>query len=376
MPLTSRPPRWLPRRLLLALAAALLVATCGPPQGARYQRQQAQASLKKLEAPGLVIGEFHLTKVTDGDTIRVDGLDSGLRLLGLDAEETFKNDRDRRAAETDFMAYLAAKRGKSQHPVKAATPLGDLATTWAKEFFRGHTKVRLERDDAREIRDRYDRYLAYVFVEKDGRWLNYNVECIRAGMSPYFTKYGYSRRFHDEMVAAEQEARAARRGIWDPSLPHYPDYDERKAWWDARGDFIARYQPQIDNDPSFIVLTHWDSMRRIEERLGQEVSILATVGEIRLGDRGPTRVSLSRKMFGDFPLIFFDKDVFASTGLMAWKGEFIVVKGVVSAYTNKHTRRKQLQIQVDRPGQIILSPIPGLVRPGDVTNPTDSAAGL
>jgi endonuclease YncB( thermonuclease family) len=365
-----------PIRWLVALTAASLLAACPPDRPSRYQRKQVQESLKKLGAPGLTIGEFHLTKVTDGDTIRVDGLDSALRLVGLDAEETFKSDHDRRAAETDFAAYLKAKRGESKHPVKAASPLGEAAKEYAKQFFHGHTRVRLERDDARELRDRYDRYLAYVFVEKNGVWVNYNVECVRAGMSPYFTKYGYSRRFHDDFAAAEQEARAARRGIWDPALPHYPDYDERKVWWDARGDFIARYQRQVDADPTFIVLTHWDAMRRIEENVGKEVSILATVGDVRLGDRGPTKVTLSRKMFGDFPLVFFDKDVFASSGIQAWKGEFVVVKGVVTMYQNKHTKRKQLQIVIDRPGQIILSPIPGLVRPGDVTNPTDTSARL
>jgi endonuclease YncB( thermonuclease family) len=372
MSVTRRP------ALVLAVLAAVALSSsaCASKQHTRYQRKQAQDSLKKLGTPGLTIGEFHLTKVTDGDTIRVDGLDSSLRLVGLDAEETFKNDNDRRASDADFNAYLASKRGDSKHPVKAATPLGDAAKEFAKQFFHGHTRVRLERDDAREIRDRYDRYLAYVFAEKDGQWINYNVECVRAGMSPYFTKYGYSRRFHDQFVAAEAEAKAAKRGIWDPALPHYPDYDERQAWWTARGEFIARYQRQMDADPNFIVLTHWDALRRIEEKVGQEVSILATVGDVRLGDRGPTKVGLSRKMFGDFPLVFFDKDVFASTGIAAWKGEFVVVKGVVTVYENKHTHRKQVQIVVDRAAQIVLSPIPGLSRPGDVTQPTDASAGL
>ena len=362
------------RRSVLALAALTLIATCGPRASARYQRQSAQASLKKLGSPGLVIGEFNLTKIVDGDTIRVDGLDSSLRLVGLDAEETFKNDDDRRQADADFHAYLVRKRGDGKRPVKAATPMGDAAKEFAKHFFQGVTRVRLERDDPRELRDRYDRYLAYVFAEKNGRWVNYNVECVRAGMSPYFTKYGHSRRFHDELRAAEAEAKAARRGIWDPTTPHYPDYPERQAWWDARGEFVARFQRQIDADPSFVVLTHWDAMRRIEERVGQEVSILATVGDVRLGDRGPTRVMLSRKMFGDFPLVFFDKDVFASTGLADWKGEFVVVKGVVTVYQNKHTKKKQVQIVVDRPGQIILSPVPGLTPPAPVTPATDGAA--
>jgi endonuclease YncB( thermonuclease family) len=352
---------------LVAVLAVLTLAACPKPTTARYQRQRAQASLKKLGTPGLVIGEFTLTKVLDGDTVRVDGLDSSLRLVGLDSEETFKNDFDRRDADTDFDDYVSDKRKRGKHPVKAATPVGDAAKEFAKQFFHDAIKVRVERDDPREIRDRFDRYLAYVFVEKNGTWVNYNVECVRAGMSPYFMKYGYSRRFHEAFVAAQAEAQAAKRGIWDPTLQHYPDYDERLAWWTARGDFLARYQRQADSDPSFIVLTHWDALRRIEEREGKEVAILATVGDIRLGDRGPTKVMLARKMRSDFPLIFFDKDVFASTQIADWKGEFIVVRGVVTAYVNKHNQRKQLQIVVDRPGQLTLSPIPGLEPPASTT---------
>ena len=353
------------RRSLLVgslLAALATAAACQPPGAARYSRQQAQTSLKKLGTPGLILGEFHLTKVTDGDTIRVDGLDSSLRLIGLDAEETFKNESDRRGAE-DFENYLKEKRGSGKHSVKAATPLGEDAKHFAQAFFHDHTKVRIERDTAGEIRDRYDRYLAYVFAEKDGKWVNYNVECVRAGMSPYFMKYGYSLRFHDDFVAAEAEAKAAGRSIWSPDDQHYPDYDERAAWWIARAEFIARFQPQIEHDPNFIVLTHWDAMKKIEDRVGQEVAILATIGDIKLGDRGPTKVMLSRKMFGDFPLVFFDKDVFASSGVAAWKGEFVVARGVITTYVNKHTKKKQFQIVVDRPAQIILSTIPGLVPP-------------
>jgi endonuclease YncB( thermonuclease family) len=355
------------RRSLIALVTVLLVAlaTCGPPDGARYTRKRAQDSLKKLEAPGLVIGEFRLTKVVDGDTVRVDGLDSSLRLIGLDAEETFKKQADRLAADADFAKYLIDLRGDSKRPVKAATPLGEEAKEWGKAFFEGVTKVRLERDNPKEIRDRYERYLAYVMAEKDGRWVNYNVEAVRAGMSPYFSKYGYSRRFHQEFVDAEREARAAKVGIWDPTKAHYTDYDERKPWWTARAEFIAEFERQARDRDDYINLTDFDALRRIEERLDKEIVVLGTVGEVRLGDRGPSKVMLSRKMFGDFPIIFFDKDVLASTGVSAWRGEFIMVRGVVTVYVNKHNGRRQLQLVVNTPGQVVLSDIPGLVRPGD-----------
>jgi hypothetical protein len=179
-------------------------------------------------------------------------------------------------------------------------------------------------------------------------------------MSPYFTKYSYSRRFHDEFVAAEKEAREKQLGIWDPNKQHYPDYDERKVWWDARAEFIKKFEKEAADDDDMIVLTHWDAIRRIEAKMGQEVTILATVGDIRRGDRGPTRVLLSRRLFNDFPAIFFDKDVFASSSIAKYKSEFVRVTGVVNEYTNKYNNKRQLQIMVNLPSQVVGSDVPGI----------------
>jgi len=347
------------RHALIVTLLALLVS-CGTGDGARYSRKAAQSSLGKLETPGLIIGEFELTKVTDGDTIHVDGLDSSLRLLGMDTEETFKSENDRRLFENGWEQYLAAKRGDSKHPVKAATPMGDEAKEWAKQFFEGASHVRLERDDPKEIRDRFGRYLAYVFAQKNGTWLNYNVEAVRAGMSPYFDKYGYSRQYHEDFIEAEREAKAAGVGIWDPTKMHYPDYAEREPWWTARAEFIAEFHRQGDGRDDYFTLDAFDAMQRIEQAVGKEIVVLGLVGEVRLGDKGPTKVMLSRKMFGDFPIIFFDKDVFSSTGISRYRGEFVTVRGVVTVYENKYNKRKQYQLVVDRPGQVTLSQIPGL----------------
>ena len=358
------------RTLTLLLALGLLGGVaCSGPGAARYQRKQAQDSLAKLEKPGLTMGEFRLTGITDGDTIRVDGLDSSMRLLGLDTEETFKQEADRRGAEAGWAAYLKAERGSSPRPVKVASPLGEQAKLWAKQFFDGITMVRLERDDATEIRDRYNRYLAYVFVKKAGAELNFNVELVRAGMSPYFTKYGNSKRFHAEFLAAEAEARTAQRGIWDSVGLHAYDYDERKAWWDARGDFVADFgrKAVARTTGDYLAVTRWDLITSLEARVGKPVTLLGTVGEVRLGDRGPSKVMLSRRINDDFPVIFFDKDVLASTGLSAWRGEFIIVTGVVSEYVNKYTQRRQLQLVVESPAQVVLSPVPGLTVPPNMS---------
>ena len=355
------------KRFIPIIVAAL--AACASAHPSRYTRKQAQKSLTRLETPGLVVGEFTLTKVVDGDTVHVDGLDSSLRLLGLDTEETFKHPADYHLFESlSWEDYKKQVRGTSPRPVKFDTPMGMAAKKWAEDFFAGVDKVRVERDDPKQIRDRYNRYLAYVFAQKNGVWLNYNVEAVRAGMAPYFPKYGRSRRFHDEFVKAEQEAKAAHRGIWAPGAQAYDDYPEREAWWTARGDFVAKFTEVAEANPNYISMDDFDATQRLEQMVGKEVVLLGTVADIYIGEKGPTRVTLSHGQHADFPLIFFDRDVFVQSGIDAWKGEWVIATGVPSVYENKHTHKKQVQIVIDRASQIQLSDVPGLKRP-TVTTP-------
>lgn len=325
------------------------------PPASKAERQAVQKELASLERPGLTIGEFPLAAknaIVDGDTIHVQGLDSSLRLLGIDTEETFKHEAERRAYEAGWAEYVRDQRGSSPRPVKMATPLGEDAKKFAERFFAGVTTVRLERDHPREVRDYYNRYLAYVIVTRAGKEQNYAIECVRAGFAPYFTKYGYSRRFHDQFVAAEAEARAAHRGIWDPSRRHYPDYDERKAWWDARARVIQKFEREAADKDTYLELTNIDVPERLEKLIGKEVVVLGAVGEIRLGDRGPTLVMLSRRRTDDFPIVFFDKDVFASSHIAEHVGEYVRVTGFVSRYEDKARGKVQLEIKIDVPSQI------------------------
>ncbi len=342
------------------LAAVVLLATMGCPgpdsrRTRRYNKSMLQKSLQKFESTGLVIGEFPLATnaVIDGDTVRVDGLRTSLRLLAIDTEETFKRPSEKRLFSTGWKNYLKVNMSKRVKPVKMASPLGMEAKKWAAKFFEGVHTVRLERDHPKEIRGRFNRYLVYIFAKKQGKWINYNLECVRAGMSPYFTKYSYSRRFHKEFVAAQAEARRNKAGIWDPNKMHYIDYDKRLAWWYARGDFIKQFEADSVGKPNYIVLTNWDALRRLQAHINKKVVILATVGRIKLGDRGPTKVMLSRRRGGDFTLIFFDKDAFGSSRIARFKGEYVRVTGRVATWFNKYRKRDELQMVITMPGQIV-----------------------
>ena len=337
------------------LSAALVLGLSSLSACAGDESRFDRSELERGDA-GLILGEFPLKQdaIVDGDTIKVDGLDASLRLLGIDTEETFKSNKAWREFEAGWERYLERKQSQTSRPIKVPTPLGEDAKHWAQDFFMGVTAVRLERDHPKLIRGAYNRFLAYVFVEIEGEWLNYNVEAVRAGMSPYFMKYGYSRRFHEEFVAAEREAREAERGIWAKGAQCYQDYELRERWWTGRAEFVKQFEAEAEQDPSLIMLTHWDAMARIERRLGDEVELLATVGDIRQGERGPKRVLLSRRMFQDFPLIFWEDDVFEESGIERYRSEYVRVRGVVTSYTDRRSGRRQLQIEVRDPIQVRL----------------------
>lgn len=347
-------------RALVAAAVVLALVACRTATAERrYTRGDVDRALGEPNAPltpgrelaALVIGEFPLDSarpILDGDTIRVKGLDATLRLLAIDTEETFKHDSERGAYARGWEQYLKTMRGDSLRPVKMATPVGDEAKKWAEQFFKGSPTVRLERDHPGEIRDFFGRYLAYVFGKKDGKWVNYNLECVRAGMSPYFQKYGRSRRFHDEFVKAQAEARAAERGIWDPTKQHYPDYDARLVWWDARGAAAAEFEAEAGSRPDYVVLTRFDAIPVLESRVDQYVTLFGIVGGIVKppGEKAPTLVKLAKNRRLDVPLVFFDEKVFAATGLANRTSEFVSVRGKVTKY------RDRLQIVVSDPAQV------------------------
>jgi endonuclease YncB( thermonuclease family) len=345
------------RRLAVSLLLAGATVACSTTEDSkRFTRSEASALLKRLEVVTLELGEFPFegpSAVIDGDTIRVKGLSASLRLLAIDTEETFKKDSERQAFAAGWETYKKTMRGNSPRPVKMATPMGEEAKRFAEAFFEGVTRVRLERDHPGEIRDFYGRYLAYVFANKNGQWVNYNLECVRAGMSPYFTKYGRSRRFHREFLEAQKDAMQARRGIWDPEKMHYDDYDERLRWWAEREAAIARFEKeQAEHPETHVALTRWDAMLKLEQRLGQEVVILGAVQDVRLTENGPSVVKLARNRSSSFDVVFFDKDVLLNTGVQFKHGEYVQVRGVVQKYRDARGL-DHLQVQVTLPGQVL-----------------------
>jgi endonuclease YncB( thermonuclease family) len=182
-------------------------------------------------------------KVVDGDTLHVSrhGAVEKLRLLSVDTEEKLT--------------------GRSFDPAKPETVFGQETMLWAQELFAaragedGVTRVGLRFPGGVEARDVYGRLLCHVLLD-DGT--DFNVQLVREGKSPYFNKYGNSLLCHEAFVAAQAEARAAGRGIWDPrtnapTTPGAPaakrDYSRLLPWWQCRAEAVDAYRAARREDP-------------------------------------------------------------------------------------------------------------------------------
>ncbi len=164
-------PSRLPRFLYIPFVLCFLLT---PPSGFSAQ----------TFVPG-VDGSVVVKRVIDGDTIELVGGER-VRYLGIDAPELHRKIKGRW--------------------VRVEEPFSEEAYDFNRDFVEGKG-VRLEFD--REIRDRYQRLLATVFVGDE----MINVELIEAGLVRVRT-YPPNSRYEELFEQEEQRARTEKKGLW------------------------------------------------------------------------------------------------------------------------------------------------------------------
>ena len=228
--------------LIAILAPLVFSATFAATASAQAD---GAATAWRPEAPAEL---FDVVRVVDGDTIHVlrAGKTEKLRLLSVDTEEKITG----RA---------------SLSPTKPETLFGQECAEWAKTFFDelaaddAPARVGLLFPGGKEARDVYGRLLCHVLLP-DGT--DFNLLLVREGKSPYFNKYGNSRLCHAAFVAAQGEARAERRGIWNPATnrPKDPEapaarrpYERLLPWWQARAEAIEGFRRASAEAPGTVL---------------------------------------------------------------------------------------------------------------------------
>lgn len=129
-------------------------------------------------------GPYPVERVVDGDTVilRIDGVRERVRLIGIDTPESVPDNADR------------------------VVPYGAVAAAFTEEALEGK-EVMIETDA--ELRDDYDRLLAYVYV--DGEM--FNARLLEEGHARV-TIVPPNDRYEDWFRELEDEARDRERGLW------------------------------------------------------------------------------------------------------------------------------------------------------------------
>lgn len=299
----------------------------------------------------LLIGVHTDFRVVDGDTFRIEGMDRGVRFLNIDTEEVPRGSDASEKLEqlrANWPEAYAEERGNSRFPVKMPTPFGWETSEAAKHWFDDVDTIRIERDSDDNVYGFFDRWLGYVFARKDGRWVNYNVECVRMGWSPYYGKYGYSERFHDAFVAAQKEAEQAQHGIWNPAMQHYPDYDERLEWWNRRGDAIRTFTDRFRGKESHYFIGRDGEFERLALAQGERVVVFGAVGWLPKS-RPAEKLRISHKRGMNVTVLLpFDA---SETWLTDREQQYVYVRGTVSG------GGKNIVITPEHSGDVSLEPL-------------------
>ncbi|MDR2483419.1 MAG: thermonuclease family protein [Treponema sp.] len=171
----------------------------GAPSAAAAPVREEPSPLYRVNEAGLAryaagdirrMTKAEVTGHVDGDTVkvRITGPQGGLR-------------------ETETIRLIGVDTPETVHPSRPVERFGREASEFTKTRLLGRT-VYLAFDW--DFRDRYGRLLAYIYTG-DGDC--FNAALIRGGYGHAYTRFAF--QFLEEFRALEQEARGAKRGLWN-----------------------------------------------------------------------------------------------------------------------------------------------------------------
>lgn len=237
-----------------------------------------------------------LVRVVDGDTLVIRAPDG----KGGEAEEKVRL----QCVDTE-----EAHGGTTTSTSKPLTEFGLFTSDWATKWFAppaeadGPARMELVFEPGLATRDAFGRLLAEVEYRNEV----YNLHLVREGYSPYFNKYGNSVLYHDQFLAAQAEARSARRGIWDPKTNKggaTRPYDRLLPWWQARAEAVDRFRAYEREHPGKVLSLERDlEAIRAKCAKGEQITVFAPISGIRSVSKGNLWVELGAPE--DQPFILF-----------------------------------------------------------------------
>lgn len=105
--------------------------------------------------------------------------------------------------------FLAIDTPETKHPTKGEEPYGKEASEYTCERLKNAEKIKLEFDSGSDEKDKYDRYLVWVFIDDE----LLQKELVRKGLASVAYLYG-DYKYTDKLEEAEQLAEEEKLGIW------------------------------------------------------------------------------------------------------------------------------------------------------------------
>lgn len=143
-------------------------------------------------APVVLTGT--VTRVVDGDTVKFEsrGFESTMRLIGIDTPET----------------------KRPGYPVQCGGPA---ASAEAARLMPRGTPIRAVSDPSQDARDKYGRFLGYVYLRgRGGARGSINYRLVRTGFAKTYVYGQIPFRYAGPFLAGEIAAKKARLGVWGP----------------------------------------------------------------------------------------------------------------------------------------------------------------
>jgi len=134
---------------------------------------------------------YQVVKVTDGDTLKlsINGRNETIRLVGINTPETVD-------------------------PRRSVECFGQQASQYMKSLVSGKM-LRLENDETQSNRDRYQRWLRFVFLP-DGT--DVGLRLIEEGYAHEALYSIKPHKYHTLYLEAQREAQTEGRGLWNPNV--------------------------------------------------------------------------------------------------------------------------------------------------------------
>ncbi len=189
-----RRPRYPQKKFIVVFIVGLAALTGYILKNNPMQPAGVEGFVAGASAAGYDYDNILVTRVVDGDTLMLESREY-LRLLGVDTPEMHESAKLRRDA---------GRTGQSPEEIQK---MGRQSYEFTKGLVEGR-RIRLEFDVER--RDKYNRLLAYAFLE-DGTFVNARI--VEEGYAS-LTHFKLNVKYTDLFQELYRQARENKRGLW------------------------------------------------------------------------------------------------------------------------------------------------------------------